>query len=167
MSVYPVDHAGLEALPLGVCLRLLASVPVGRIGFHADGEVVILPVNYVVDGQDVIFRTAAGSKLAAAQDRDHVTFEADGYDERGKSGWSVLVTGRAEPVTEDAEIRRLESLGLRPWGARRRAPVLDPDSPQLGDRAADAHPVALAECRPERAESRLPSMVTAMIVSLC
>ena len=57
MSRYPTDHAGLEILPFDECLRLLASVPVGRVGFVADGEVVILPVNHVVDGQDVIFRT--------------------------------------------------------------------------------------------------------------
>ena len=61
MSEHSTDHAGLEILPFEVCLRLLASVPVGRVGFFADGEVLILPVNHVVDGQDVVFRTGRGS----------------------------------------------------------------------------------------------------------
>ena len=109
------DHAGLETLPLDVCLRLLGSVPVGRVSFCTDGEVVTLPVNHVVDGQDVVFRTNRGSKLSAAERQDHVAFEADDYDLRTRNGWSVLVKGRAEVVHEDSEIRRLSRLGLYPW----------------------------------------------------
>ena len=109
------DHAGLEALPLEVCLRLLESVPVGRVSFCAGGEVITLPVNHVVDGKDVVFRTDRGSKLSAADRRDHVAFEADDYDPRTRTGWSVLVKGRAEVIHEDSEIRRLSYLGLYPW----------------------------------------------------
>ena len=115
MAGHPTDHAGLEILPFDVCLRLLASVSVGRVGFFADGEMVILPVNHVVDGQDLVFRTARGSKLSAAEGRNLVTFEADEYDEQARSGWSVVVTGRAEVIYEDAEIQRLSQLGLHPW----------------------------------------------------
>ncbi len=109
------DHAGLETLPLDVCLRLLESVPVGRVSFYTDGEVVTLPVNHVVDGQDVVFRTNRGSKLSTAERQDHVAFEADDYDLRTRNGWSVLVKGRAEVVHEDSEIQRLSHLGLYPW----------------------------------------------------
>ena len=115
MPEHPTDHAGLEILPFDVCLRLLASVCVGRVGFFADGEMVILPVNHVVDGQDPVFRTARGSKLSAAEGRNLVTFEADEYDEQTRSGWSVVVTGRAEVIYEDAEIDRLSQLGVHPW----------------------------------------------------
>jgi uncharacterized protein len=115
MTQRPTDHAGLEALPLADCLGLLASVPVGRIGFLADGEVVILPVNHAVDGQDVVFRTAAGSKLSAAEGQDLVAFEADDYNPQTHSGWSVVVNGRAEMVYDDTEIQRLSRLGLHPW----------------------------------------------------
>ena len=109
------DHAGLETLPLEVCLRLLESVLVGRVSFYTDGEVVTLPVNHVVDGQDVVFRTDRGSKLSAADRKDHVAFEADDYDLRTRTGWSVLLKGRAEVVHEDSEIQRLSHLGLYPW----------------------------------------------------
>ena len=115
MSPYPADHAGLEILPFDTCLRLLATAPVGRVSFFAEGEIVVLPVNYVMDGQDPIFRTARGSKLSAAQGQNVVAFEADGYDERTRSGWSVLVNGRADAIYEEAEIRRLSRLGLHPW----------------------------------------------------
>ena len=114
MPDQPTDHAGLETLPFDMCLRLLASVPIGRLGFYADGEVVLLPVNHAVDGQDVVFRTASGSKLTAAEEQDLVAFEADDYDLRTRSGWSVLVTGRAVVVYDEAEVNRLDRLGLRP-----------------------------------------------------
>ncbi len=115
MSGHSLDHAWLETLNFDTCLRLLASVPVGRVGFVADGEVQILPVNHLVDGQDVVFRTAYGSKLSAAEGCGPLTFEADAYDEHAHSGWSVVVTGRAEPVDSDAEIERLGDRGLQPW----------------------------------------------------
>ena len=115
MSEHPTDHAGLDILPFEVCLQLLASVPVGRVGFFADGEVVILPVNHVVDGQDLVFRTARGAKLSAAEGQDLVAFEADEYDGQSKSGWSVLATGRAEVVYEEAEVQRLSRCDPQPW----------------------------------------------------
>jgi len=122
MPGYSVDHAGLEILPFEECLRLLASVPVGRVGFIADGELVILPVNHVVDGQNVAFRTAHGSKLSAAEGQNVATFEADHYNEQTRSGWSVLVTGRAEVVDAEADVQRLTRRGLHPWGAAMQHP---------------------------------------------
>ena len=116
MTLYATDHAGLEIVPFADCLRLLDVVPVGRVGFYADGEVVILPVNFVVDGQDVIFRTGAGSKLSSVGGKNLVGFEADEYDARTHSGWSVVVSGLTEEVEDDEEIRRLTDLGLQSWG---------------------------------------------------
>lgn len=116
MTPHPTDHAGLEILPFEACLRLLDSVPVGRVGFFADGEVVILPVNHLVDGQDLIFCTGAGSKLSSIGSKNLVGFEADSYDARTHSGWSVVVSGLTEEVDSDEQIRRLNDLGLQSWG---------------------------------------------------
>jgi uncharacterized protein len=115
MAVHPTDHTGLEILSFGDCLRLLDSVTVGRIGFFANGEIVILPVNYLMDGQDVIFRTGIGSKLRMVGSKNLVGFEADAYDARTRSGWSVVVSGFTEAVKSDEEIRRLNDLGLQSW----------------------------------------------------
>ena len=115
MLKHPTDHAGLEILSFDRCLELLGTVPVGRVSFFADGEIVVLPVNFVMDSQAPVFRTARGSKLSAAQGQDVVAFEADEYDARTRSGWSVLVNGRAYAVYEDDEIERLGQLGVSPW----------------------------------------------------
>jgi len=113
----PTDHAGLEVLPFDACLSLLGAVSIGRVGFVAGGEVAVLPVNFVMDGPDVVFRTASGSKLASAEDGNVVAFEADNYDDITQSGWSVMVSGRAEVVEDDAEIARLSRLGLYSWAS--------------------------------------------------
>lgn len=115
MPTQPTDHAGLEILSFDRCLQLLATVPVGRISFFADGEIVVLPVNFVMDRQAPVFRTARGSKLSAAEGQNVVAFEADEYDPQAHTGWSVLVNGRAHAVYEDAEIERLSQLGVSSW----------------------------------------------------
>jgi uncharacterized protein len=122
MPDYSTDRAGLEVLPFEECLRLLASVPVGRVGFVAEGEVVMLPVNHLVDGTDVVFRTAFGSKLAAAEGQKVAAFEADHYDQQTRSGWSVLVSGRVELVEAEADVSRLSRRGLHPWATTGQRP---------------------------------------------
>ena len=42
-------------------------------------------------------------------------FEADYYDEQTRSGWSDVVTGRAEVVDAEADVQRLTRRGLHPW----------------------------------------------------
>jgi len=116
MRKLATDRAGLEVLHLGDCFGLLESVPVGRIGFVAGGEVVILPVNFLVDGQDIVFRAGAGSKLSAIEVGHYVGFEADSYDAVTRTGWSVVANGLAEVVESDEEAARLDTLGLSSWG---------------------------------------------------
>jgi uncharacterized protein len=70
-----------------------------------------------VDGQHVVFRTAGGSKLSAAENGGLAAFEADSYDDLDRSGWSVMVSGFAEVIDDDAETGRLSSRGLHPWSA--------------------------------------------------
>jgi uncharacterized protein len=98
------------------CLRLLTQRHLGRIAVvDLDGP-MILPVTYVVDGATVLFRTDQGSTLdAAAYGTDQVAFEVDAIDERKRTGWSVLVRGIAEQVTEPAELDRVRALPLYPW----------------------------------------------------
>jgi hypothetical protein len=46
-----------------------------------------------------------------------VCFEIDGFDREAHHGWSVLVSGDLEEVTEHrhAELERLHGLGVSPW----------------------------------------------------
>jgi nitroimidazol reductase NimA-like FMN-containing flavoprotein (pyridoxamine 5'-phosphate oxidase superfamily) len=62
----------------------------------------------------VIFSTDSGSKLTAAVEGQVVSVEADDIDLMYHTGWSVLVTGRAELVTEPADIEWASSR-LQAW----------------------------------------------------
>jgi nitroimidazol reductase NimA-like FMN-containing flavoprotein (pyridoxamine 5'-phosphate oxidase superfamily) len=115
MRELATDQLGLEILHLGDCFRLLASVSIGRIAFTSGGEVLVLPVIFLVDGQDVVFRAKTGSKLASVEVGQYVAFEVDSYDAAADAGWSVVVRGLAE-VQSEAECARLDTLGMKAWG---------------------------------------------------
>lgn len=92
------DRRGLAVLDLETCLRHLRDSAVGRVAFPVGGDVVVLPVTHVVDGTSVAFRTTWGSKLHRAVVGLGMSFEVDAFDVGARTGWSVLVVGRAETV---------------------------------------------------------------------
>ncbi|MBT2212662.1 pyridoxamine 5'-phosphate oxidase family protein [Actinomadura sp. NEAU-AAG7] len=106
----------LEPLDPGICLALLQDVPVGRIAWAGqDGTVTVLPVNFAMDGDALVFMTAPGAKLDAVRGGRPLTFEADDLEPALRTAWSVLLTGPAEVVTDPAETERLGALPLAPW----------------------------------------------------
>jgi nitroimidazol reductase NimA-like FMN-containing flavoprotein (pyridoxamine 5'-phosphate oxidase superfamily) len=100
------------------CLRLLAATGFGRIVISVpDWEhPVIRPVNYVFDepSQSVLIRSAPGSKLHAVLRSPRAVFEIDGAHPDGRIGWSVIISGVAEEITNESELRRVEELDLEP-----------------------------------------------------
>jgi hypothetical protein len=115
MRKLETDAAGLEILHLGDMFRLLATVPIGRVGFIADDEVAVLPVRFLVDGQDVVFRTYVGSKLSNIEVGHYVCFEVDSYDADKQTGWSVVARGLVEKESE-AACARLDAPDTESWG---------------------------------------------------
>jgi nitroimidazol reductase NimA-like FMN-containing flavoprotein (pyridoxamine 5'-phosphate oxidase superfamily) len=101
------------------CLRLLAGNTFGRLAISYHSEVpMIRPVNYVFDerSQSIIFRTDFGSKLQGVIVSSRAAFEIDGVDYVHRTGWSVIVSGTVERVTNDLELERIGKLGLQAWG---------------------------------------------------
>jgi nitroimidazol reductase NimA-like FMN-containing flavoprotein (pyridoxamine 5'-phosphate oxidase superfamily) len=109
-------RTGIEALDRDECLTLLRADVVGRIGIVDHGTPIVLPVNYAMDGESIVFLTGTGSKLEAAG-RGPACFEIDGFDRTERHGWSVLATGRLEEVTPHlhADLARVTGLGVSPW----------------------------------------------------
>jgi len=110
-----LDHSGLGVLSREECLRRIRSARVGRVAFVENGEPVILPVNHGLDGDAVVFRTAPGSKLTAAENDVPVAFEVDAFDVDRRAGWSVVIRGVASVVDGQSEVARLARLGVMPW----------------------------------------------------
>jgi uncharacterized protein len=108
---------GTEVLGQDECWELLDGAAVGRLAVDIAGQPDIFPVNFVVDQNSILFRTGAGTKLAASVLMRHVAFEIDGYEPLQRTAWSVIVKGQANAVERMAEIYAAEDLPLFPWVA--------------------------------------------------
>jgi hypothetical protein len=114
------DASTLEDLSRDECMRLMASVPVGRIVYTRQALPAVELVNFALYDGDIVIRTDAGGKLAAATRGAVVAFETDSVDAAGKAGWSVTAVGHARAVTDSAEIRDLDQIALTPWAPGKR-----------------------------------------------
>ncbi|MDH6622495.1 nitroimidazol reductase NimA-like FMN-containing flavoprotein (pyridoxamine 5'-phosphate oxidase superfamily) [Streptomyces sp. LBL] len=107
---------GCRELERQECLLLLATVPIGRIVHTRRALPAVLPVSFLLDGDDaVVLCTSAASELVRAVEGAVVAFEADEVDVAAHTGWSVVVTGPAMVVTDPAEHQRLARDGPRSW----------------------------------------------------
>lgn len=121
------DTSGLEILKRAECLRLLGSVPLGRLVYTYGGLPVVRLVNFVVDGDTVVFASADGDKLRAAERGDVVAFEADAVDLDRHLGWTVTSVGHLSVVPSEEAERLARQVRLRPW-----APIQQPRLIRLG-----------------------------------
>lgn len=113
-------HSGIEVIDVEECLRLLGEEEIGRVAVVIGATPMILPVNYALDGDAIVFRTMPGSRLDVGQ--GHAAFEVDSFDKAHKAGWSVLVTGHLEEVSwyQTKEMRRVQELAVTPWAGGER-----------------------------------------------
>jgi len=113
-------HSEIEIISSDECRRLLSEDVIGRVAVVIGATPMILPVNYALDGEDIIMRTMPGSRLDLGQ--GHAAFEVDNFDRTTQSGWSVLVTGHLEEVSwyNSKEMERLQALPVQPWATGER-----------------------------------------------
>jgi nitroimidazol reductase NimA-like FMN-containing flavoprotein (pyridoxamine 5'-phosphate oxidase superfamily) len=109
------DRNGLEILDRKECLRLLGMATLGRIGVSFGALPTVLPVNFRLVNDKIVFRTGIGTKLDAATCNAVVAFEVDDMDPLWHSGWSVVVTGVAREVTDPIELTALDEANIPRW----------------------------------------------------
>ena len=111
MSMHSSDTPGLDELTREECLRLTASHSVGRLAVADRGRPpLVVPVNYVLDVDAVVFRSDPGMKVHLARQYP-VSFQVDFIDPSHHGGWSVLISGLAVEV-EPSEVAHLD---LESW----------------------------------------------------
>ncbi|HSA52146.1 MAG TPA: pyridoxamine 5'-phosphate oxidase family protein [Yinghuangia sp.] len=104
---------GMTDMAEDECFARLALHSVGRVSPASCDRPFVLPVNYVLDERDIVFRTTPDSSLAEVE--GPVAFEVDDLLQSARLGWSVLVTGEAERLTDETETRRLATRAPEPW----------------------------------------------------
>ncbi|MEU9127182.1 pyridoxamine 5'-phosphate oxidase family protein [Kitasatospora sp. NPDC048540] len=121
----------VEELAEAECRRLLGTVPVGRVVYTAHALPAALPVVFEVaaDGR-LMLALCEGSPASRALDGTVAAFQADALDPAARTGWSVLVRGRAEVVRDPVRHGALRAGGLAPW-ADGGAPVYVALAPEL------------------------------------
>ena len=146
MTEPAVDRNGLEILDRGQCLRLIRQAPVGRVGVVVGGIPVVVPVNFALLDEDILFRTSTGHKLVAAVERSAVSFEVDSLDLGARAGWSVLVTGGASEITRADRRAAARGLGLESWIPGRERYIRIRSEVVTGRRLSDGgHPTVIPE----------------------
>ncbi|WP_447950201.1 pyridoxamine 5'-phosphate oxidase family protein [Microbacterium aurum] len=95
------------------CWDRLAEQQLGRLVTHVGDVLDVFPVNYTVDRDGIVFRTAEGSKLTELTINEQVLFEVDEYTDT--DAWSVIVRGAAHRLDSAEEVRAADRLPLRPW----------------------------------------------------
>ncbi len=111
------EKTGNEVIPLAQCVHRLESKEIARVAFVHGARVHLYPVNYVWDGEAIVFRCEPTSPLADT-DGSEIVIEVDHIDDREQFGWSVIARGVPEvvdPSTSPETMRRLRSLALYPW----------------------------------------------------
>ncbi len=109
-------HPALADLSPDQCQALITPGGVGRVVFIEEGRgPVAIPVNYQMDGNDVLFRTSSSAGIGDGARQASVSFDVDHIDDALGEGWSVLLTGTANVVTDPAELERLTALRIEPW----------------------------------------------------
>jgi nitroimidazol reductase NimA-like FMN-containing flavoprotein (pyridoxamine 5'-phosphate oxidase superfamily) len=134
--------ATTEVLTEAECRALLAEEEVGRVAYvDVDGYPVVVPVNFVIDGDLIAIRSDLGSKL----DRiplHRVAFEVDRTDRSNHAGWSVLVCGSGQDVTNAIGDRydALRQRSLPTWAPGEKAHWLTIDITRISGRRIRPNP---------------------------
>jgi nitroimidazol reductase NimA-like FMN-containing flavoprotein (pyridoxamine 5'-phosphate oxidase superfamily) len=131
-----VSDEKLEVMYTQACLRLLEATEFGRLALVENGKPVIVVLNHLTDGDDVLFRTRGDALIAQRTANGHaidVVYEVDSAMPIGRSGWSVIATGQLSRETDPAKLARAAEK-LRPWAEGDRDTVLRLTVSQLGGR---------------------------------
>lgn len=110
------ERSAIEHIEHDACLELLRGDEIGRLAIVDGPRPMIFPVNYVLDGEDIVIRTAPGTKIDHGT-RSTACFEIDDFDRPHRAGWSVVVTGRLEELTmyDGPHFARASELPVHPW----------------------------------------------------
>lgn len=104
------------ALTYDRCRELLTTRSVGRAAVCTPSGPRIVPVNYSVVDDAIVFRTTAYSVLGTYAWNNQLAFEVDHVDESDRVGWSVVATGRGAMVEDPHELAEIRAVAdPNPW----------------------------------------------------
>ena len=98
------------------CERLLRAGVVGRVALSTPDGPHIIPLNYSVVDDAIIFQTSPYSLLGTYGRNAQLAFEVDYFDYPDHRGWSVVARGRGDTISDPSDVQRVrEQWAPRPW----------------------------------------------------
>lgn len=89
--------------------ELLHKVGYGHLGFIYEGKPSVIPMHYYLEGADIYLFTTEGMKTYGMNANPEICLQVE--EVHGSLHWrSVMVKGRAERITDKAEIERIMQL---------------------------------------------------------
>jgi uncharacterized protein len=108
----------LEEMAYDECRAHLEEESVGRVALCTPNGPQIVPVNYIVDSDAIVFRTAPYTVLGTHGRGAQLAFEVDRLDHDTRTGWSVIAVGRGAVVDNPVDVARYRTHeGPQPWAA--------------------------------------------------
>jgi len=86
------------------CLELLHGGVLGRVALSTPMGPRIVPINYAMYEDAIVFRTTPYSELGTYGWNTDLAFEIDHIDYDKHQGWSVVAIGRATLVEDPDEL---------------------------------------------------------------
>lgn len=107
--------SSIEELSISQCWTYLRAAEIGRLCVTTADGPDVFPINFLVDGGSLVFRSDFGTKLAAIDTDPRVAFEIDGCHTSTDRAWSVVLHGKARRVIDAREGIDAVELGVAPW----------------------------------------------------
>lgn len=103
------------------CLELLHGGVIGRVALSTPMGPRIVPINYAMYEDAIVFRTTPYSELGTYGWNTDLAFEIDHVDYEKHQGWSVVAIGRASLVEDPDELHDIRThMDPTPWAGGRR-----------------------------------------------
>jgi uncharacterized protein len=101
------------AMAQDVCLTALRTERIGRIVLTERALPLAVPVSYLVTSDGIVVRVPDSDTSGWHAAGSVIALEADAHDADG--GWSVLVLGRADEVTDAGQIEVFDRTVPTTW----------------------------------------------------
>ncbi len=118
--------ARLAATPIETALERLAATAIGRLAYQRpDGTPHVVPVHFAtltgptatstLGSGDLVIRSLDGPKVEAARQGQPACLEVDHLDLEARTGWSVVVHGRLELLSDADTLEAAWAAHPDPW----------------------------------------------------
>ena len=107
--------ATVESISVDRAVQILREEFVAHVGVVTGDGPYVTPISYVYSGNDIAFRTRAGSRLDAMRADPRVCLEVSRYEPSSGAWESVIVRGLAREVDDPQRVQDIVSAILRKY----------------------------------------------------